>query len=571
MSVFEVWAPNASDVRLHVDGAVHSMAAQQDGWWSSAVEQVPGMRYGYSLFDGQSWSMLVPDPRTTEQPDGVHGLSQVSDRSFDWTDQAWTGRVLPGQVIYELHVGTFTPEGTFAGVIGKLDYLKELGVTTIELMPVQPFGGNRNWGYDGVQWHAVHEGYGGRRGLKELVNAAHNAGLAVVMDCVFNHFGPEGSYNGMFGPYTQAGSTPWGDIVNLSGFGSDAVRAYIHDAVRMWFEEFHVDGIRLDAVQTLWDPGAIHLLEQLTYLKNEIEATTGIPRVLIAESDQNDPRLVSAQQAGGYGLDGQWIDDVHHALHTLVSRETHAYYADFGTTEVLATTIKNVFFHAETFSAFRGRTHGRRLDTTIVPASKFVTYTTTHDQVGNRARGDRPSMNLSPAQQVLKAAVIYSLPFTPMLFMGEEFGAKTPFAFFVDHSDPELLRMTREGRLNEFRRSGWSAEDVPDPGAESTYLASKLEWTFDPEQADILEAYQTLLRLRRELKLARPYLDHLDVEYGENWLWFGHEDVALVANFSAENVAVPVGGELIYSFTAPQVSAQETVLDAWGFALIRLG
>lgn len=569
MSVFEVWAPNATKVRVHVDGTATDMFATQQGWWSCDVTKVPGQRYGFSLYDGEAWSPVVPDPRTTEQPDGVHGLSQVSDESYEWTDHSWTGRILPSQVIYELHVGTFTPEGTFDGVISKLDYLKDLGITTIELMPVQPFAGDRNWGYDGVQWHAVHEGYGGRRGLKRLIDAAHNAGLAVILDCVFNHFGPEGNYTGMFGPYTQGGNTGWGELINLNGFGSDAVRSYILDAVRMWFEEFHVDGIRLDAVHALWDPGAIPLLEQMTYLKNEVEATTGIPRVLIAESDQNDPRLVGAQQAGGYGLDGQWIDDVHHALHTLVSGEQHAYYADFGSTEVLAETLKNVFYHAETFSTFRGRTHGRRLDTTIVPASKFVTYTTTHDQVGNRAQGDRPSMNLSPAQQVLKAAVVYCSPFTPMLFMGEEFGATTPFCFFVSHSDPELLRLTRQGRMNEFKRSGWNPSEVPDPGAAETFERSRLDWEFTEEQQEIHAAYRHLLQLRHELRLARPYLEHMDVEYGDQWVMFGYDDVRFVANFSAESVTVPFGGELVYSFTDPVVSETDTTLDGWGFAILR--
>ncbi|MEJ6012630.1 malto-oligosyltrehalose trehalohydrolase [Corynebacterium sp. H127] len=568
MSVFEVWAPNATDAAVEVDGTSYPMRASEHGWWTSDVEKHPGQRYGFSLFDGTSWSPLLPDPRSTAQPDGVHGLSLVSEQGFDWSDQNWTGRILPGQVIYELHVGTFTSEGTFDALIDKLDYLRELGVTTIELMPVQPFAGDRNWGYDGVLWHAVHEGYGGRLGFKRFINAAHNAGFAVMMDCVFNHFGPEGNYNGMFGPYTQPSNTGWGDTINLMGFGSDAVRAYIQDAVRMWFEEFHVDGIRLDAVHALYDPGAIHLLEQLTYLKNDVEATTGIPRVLIAESDQNDPRLVSAQQAGGYGLDGQWIDDVHHALHALVSGEQHAYYADFGTTEVLAETLKNVFLHAETFSTFRGRTHGRRIDTTIVPASKFVTYTTTHDQVGNRAAGDRPSMNLTPEQQVLKAAFVLCAPFTPMLFMGEEFGAKTPFCFFVSHSDPKLCRLTREGRMNEFKRNGWDEGLVPDPADPDTFERSRLVWDFDAEQAGILEAYRTLLSLRQELRLARPYLEHLDVQYGESWLAFGHEDVRIVANFSAAQVRVPFGGELRYTFTAPQVGQFETVLDPWGFAIL---
>lgn len=569
MDTYEVWAPHATAVRVVIDGTSHDMEASAGGWFCSDIPRKPGQRYGFSLFNGNDWSQVVPDPRSTSQPDGVHGLSEVTDPSFAWTDNNWTGRVLAGSVIYELHVGTFTDEGTFDALIGKLDYLAELGVTTIELMPVQPFAGDRNWGYDGVSWHAVHGGYGGREGLKRLVNAAHNKGIAVCLDVVYNHFGPEGNYTGMFGPYTSGGNTGWGEVLNFTGSGSDNVRSFILDAVRMWFEEFHIDALRLDAVHAVYDPGAIHFLEQLTYLATEVEAITGIPRTLIAESDQNDPRLIGAQQAGGYGLDGQWIDDYHHALHTLVSGERHAYYADFGTVDTLAYTLKNVFFHAESFSTFRGRTHGRRLDTTIVPASKFVTYTTTHDQVGNRAKGDRPSMNLSADQQVLKAAMVLLSPFTPMLFMGEEFGAKTPFAFFVSHSDPELLRLTSEGRKREFHRSGWNEADIPDPALESTFTSSKLDWTFSAEQQEIFAAYRRLLALRRELRLARPYLEHLEVEHGEQWLSFGYEDVRVVANFSTEEVEVACGGELIFSFGTPEVTSQAVVLGAWQFAVLR--
>ncbi|AKK03495.1 malto-oligosyltrehalose trehalohydrolase [Corynebacterium epidermidicanis] len=568
MTTYEVWAPKADAVRVTVDGTEHDLYAGDNGWWHSDLAATPGQRYGFSLRTGDTWSSLLPDPRSTSQPDGVHGLSEVTDHSFAWTDQDWTGRILPGQLIYELHVGTFSERGDFAGVVDKLGYLRELGVTSIELMPVQPFAGDRNWGYDGVFWHAVHAGYGGEVGLKELVDAAHRHRIAVILDVVYNHFGPEGNDTGMFGPYTAGGNTGWGEVINFSGPGSDEVRAYVLDAARRWFEEFHIDGLRLDAVHAMYDPGAIHVLEQLTYLTKEIEATTGIPRTLIAESDQNDPRIVSSQQAGGYGLDGQWIDDYHHALHTLVSGENHGYFADFGGVDTLAHVLKEVFFHAETFSTFRGRMHGRRLDTTLVPASSFVAYTTTHDQVGNRASGDRPSMNLSPEQQVLKAAMVLLAPFTPMLFMGEEFGAKTPFAFFVSHSDPELLRLTAEGRQREFARAGWNNAEITDPTSVEAFENSRLQWAFDDEQQRIFEAYQTLIRLRKQLQLARPYLEHLQVEYGENWLAFGYDDVTVVANFSDESIEVPFTGELRYCFDASKVSEHATQLAPWDFAVL---
>lgn len=568
MNRFAVWAPHAHAVRINIDGAESDLRADEHGWWVSDEPKRAGQRYAYSISDGERYSDWVPDPRSTSQPDGVHGFSEVTADDFAWGDQDWTGRIIAGQLLYELHVGTFSPTSDFDGVIEKLGYLKDLGITTIELMPVQPFGGDRNWGYDGVLWHAVHAGYGGREGLKRLVDAAHQHGIAVILDVVYNHFGPEGNYNGMFGPYTSGGNTGWGEVLNLSGNGSDEVRSYILDAVRMWFEEFHIDGLRLDAVHAIYDPGAIHLLEQLTFLATEVEATTGVPRTLIAESDQNDPRVVAPQEVGGYGLDAQWIDDYHHALHTLVSGERHAYYADFGTVEVLAQTLKEVFFHAESYSSFRGRVHGRRLDTTLVPASRFVTYTTTHDQVGNRARGDRPSMNLTPTQQVLKAAMVLLAPFTPMLFMGEEFGAKTPFAFFVSHGDPELLRLTSEGRKREFARAGWDETEIADPADIETFTSSKLDWTFDEEQRRIHNAYRRLIALRRELGLARPYLERLDVECGTTWLAFGYDDVTVVANFSPDPVEVPFGGEVVYSFGTPTPTASGLQLDAWDFAVL---
>ncbi|WP_297851407.1 malto-oligosyltrehalose trehalohydrolase [uncultured Corynebacterium sp.] len=568
---FEVWAPYAHDVILVVDDAEHQMRRDdaRKAWWTSDVEKVPGQRYGFKLFDGTEWSAPLPDPRSTSQPDGVHGLSKVTDTEFEWTDQHWTSYELKGQVIYELHVGTFTEAGTFDGVVDKLDYLADLGVTTIELMPVQPFGGERNWGYDGVDWFAVQESYGGPEGLKRLVNAAHSKGIGVYLDVVFNHFGPDGNYNGKFGPYTTAGTTGWGDVVNFSGADSDEVRAYVLDAVRRWLTEFHIDGLRLDAVHSYDDRSAYSIMEQINLLADEIQAELGPNPIIIAESDLNDPRIISDYSVGGYGLDAQWLDDVHHALHTVVTGENNAYYEDFGTVEILADTLRHGFRFRNEYSSFRGRTHGRALDLATIPPWKLITYTTTHDQVGNRAQGDRPSQNLTPAQHALKAAVIFFSPFTPMIFMGEESYAQTPFPFFVSHTDEELLRLTSEGRAHEFARYGWDFADVPDPGDPATFESAKLDWNFNADASAMYEAYATLLKLRRELNLAREDLRELQVEHAENWLTMGYDDVFLAANFSAEPVTVPAGGELIYSFGSPTVTANETQLEPWGFAIIK--
>lgn len=566
---YRVWAPRPEDVRLHLNGETIPMTQTDGGWWIADREPQVGDRYGFELFDGTEWSKTVPDPRSQYQPDGVHGLSEVISPDFAWSDDAWTGRILPGSVIYELHVGTFSPSGDFDGVIERLDYLKDLGVTAVELMPVQPFGGNRNWGYDGVLWHAVHSGYGGPTGLKKLVDACHNAGIAVYLDVVYNHFGPDGNYNGMFAPYTAGGSTGWGEVVNINGPDSDEVRRYILDSVTRWFEEFHLDGLRLDAVHSLDDNGAFPLLEQMTVASETIAAATGIPRSLIAESDLNDPRLVTSREAGGYGMHGQWVDDIHHALHTLVSGERNGYYADFGDTATLASTLEQVFHHTGQVSTFRGRSHGREIRRDVTPASRFVTYTTNHDQTGNRAVGDRPSMNLTPAQQLLKAAVIYCSPYTPMLFMGEEYGATTPFAFFCSHTDDELNRLTSEGRTREFARLGWDPETIPTPSEESTFTDSKLDWAFTPEQEAILEGYRTLLRLRRELGMSQPDLLSMEISHGPEWISMANGGGILVANFSDSDVEVPFGGELIYSFTSPEVREDSTVLDAYGFAVLR--
>lgn len=613
LPTYRVWAPRAGAVRLHLqqaspDSSVHSHSTETtdlhevgDGWWESNRRMFSGDRYAYSLQpttgdnpdspnpdNTELWSKPLPDPRSRRQPDGPHGFSQVVDpQEFNWS-APWTGRPIDGAVIYELHVGTFAEDGTFAGVIDKLDHLVDLGVTHVELMPVQPFGGTRNWGYDGVSWHAVHEQYGGPDGLVELIDACHARGLAVVLDVVFNHFGPDGNYVGMFGPYTSGGNTGWGEIVNLNDAGSDNVRAYILDAVRMWLADYRIDALRLDAVHALHDTGAYHILEQMQHVAEAVAAETGAPRSLIAESDQNDPRLVRARSGGGYGLAAQWDDDIHHALHCAVSGENHAYYADFGSLEVLATALQRVFWHDGRYSSFRGRRHGRPVHTDMQPASAFVTYTTTHDQVGNRASGDRPSMNLTPAQQVLKAAVILCSPYTPMLFQGEEWGASTPFAFFCSHEDEELLRLTREGRMREFARSGWNPDDIPDPAAEETFTASKLKWdeVGDSDHQRILQAYRELIALRRTGGvLSNPWVAGMRVQFDESAKWLRMDRgasgaaLSLAANFSDQPVTVPLDGvaansngvrkvHWCFEDSAVDLRADTVVLQPWGCAVI---
>ncbi len=609
MRKYRVWAPYADEVELLLHGDAtksHPMTAEGDsGWFTSEQEMTPGQRYQFrvrkaeagdaeasdagandSAAESPEWSIPLPDPRSQHQPEGPHGPSEVIDLAdFTWNDHNWTGRILPGGLIYELHVGTFSPSADFAGLVEKLDHLVDLGVTHVELMPVQPFGGNRNWGYDGVSWMAVHEGYGGPRGLQQLIDACHQRGLAVILDVVYNHFGPDGNYVGFFGPYTQPGDTGWGDVVNLIGDDSDEVRAYILDAIRQWFVDYHVDGLRLDAVHALHDPGAFHILEQMQEVADTVASQTGIPRTLIAESDQNDPRLVRPRAAGGFGLAAQWDDDVHHAIHTLVSGEDHAYYGDFGTVEVLAQTLQTGFWHTDRYSSFRGRTHGRPFDLAVQPMNALVTYTTTHDQTGNRAQGDRPSMNLTAQQQLLKAAVVACSPFTPMLFQGEEWGASTPFAFFCSHESDELQRLTREGRLREFSRAGWNPDEVADPSAPETYENSILKWDEVTSGAhqQILQAYQELFALRRRLpQLTNPWADSVQVKTSGNQMQLirtnhGTKPVVLVANFSAQPADVVVtelteNPEVLQQFEQVEITAADggytVALPAWGYAVI---
>ena len=534
MTLFRVWAPESGRVDLVLDGARVKMSGEGGGWWSAAAT---GCDYGFSLDGGP----VRPDPRSPWQPEGVHAPSRTYDHSrFRWTDEHWRGVPLAGAVLYELHVGTFTPGGTFDAAVERLDHLVELGVTAVELLPCNAFDGRWGWGYDGVLWYAVHEPYGGPDGLKRFVDAAHAKGLGVVMDVVYNHLGPAGNYLPEFGPYlTDAHTTPWGPAVNLDREGSDEVRRYILDNTRMWLRDYHLDGLRLDAVHELVDDRAIHLLEQLAVEVEALGAQVGKPLWLVAESDLNDPRVVESRAAGGLGVDGQWCDDVHHALHSSLTGETVGYYVDFGSLDTLAKALTGAFVHDGTWSTFRGRTHGRPVPPSV-PGHRFVVYLQDHDQVGNRALGDR--ITLSPGLARVGAALYLLSPYTPMLFMGEEYGATTPWAFFSDHAG-SLGDAAREGRRAEFARHGWATEDVPDPQDPATFEASTLDWSAQDEQ--LLGFYRSLIALRRSrMDLSDGRRDQVAVTWDteHRWLVLRRGDVAIACNLAPVRQALTVPG-----------------------------
>ena len=566
---FAVWAPRPDRVQVDVDGARYPMQRGTDDWWRATVAAGPDSRYGFVLDEDDT---VLPDPRSPRQPEGVHAPSQL------WTPTApprdWTGRSIEGAVIYELHVGTFTPAGTFDAAIEKLQYLVDLGVDFVELMPVNAFSGTHGWGYDGVLWYAVHEPYGGPDGLLRLIDACHARGLGVLIDAVFNHLGPSGNYLPRFGPYLSSGSNPWGESVNIADAGADEVRRYIIDCALRWMRDFGADGLRLDAVHALVDTTAIHILEELSTETDTLAAELGRPLSLIAESDMNDPRLITPRDQGGLGLTAQWDDDIHHAIHTAVSGERQGYYGDFGTLEALAQTLTHGYFHAGTYSSFRGRRHGRPLDTATIPATRLLAYTLTHDQVGNRATGDRPSQNLTAGQLAVKAALVLGSPYTAMLFMGEEWGSSSPFQFFTSHPEPELGRATAEGRKAEFAAHGWDADEIPDPQDPETFTRSKLNWAevTEGEHARLLEVYRKLIALRRsEPDLDDPWLDHLRVEYDEDarWIILRRGTLAVACNLADAAVRVPVTGETVLAWAEPSVDGSGTVIPGHSFAVLR--
>ncbi|MEV5985350.1 malto-oligosyltrehalose trehalohydrolase [Streptomyces sp. NPDC052051] len=544
---FEVWAPQAARVTLHCGGATRASVRDPEraGWWTCVAEAEDGTRYGFALDDGP----VLPDPRSRRQPDGPDGLSAVVDQGrYPWR-AAWSGRALPGAVLYELHVGTYTREGTLDAATERLGHLAELGVTHVELMPLCPVPGRHGWGYDGVSLWAVHEPYGGPEALKRFVDRAHELGLGVVLDVVHNHLGPSGNHLPAFGPYfTDTYRTPWGAAVNLDGPGSDEVRAYLVDSALAWLRDYRLDGLRLDAVHALRDTRAIHFLEELSQAVDALAAEVDRPLFLIAESDLNDPRVITPRAQSGLGVHAQWNDDFHHALHTALTGESQGYYEDFARAPfaALAKTLTGGFFHDGSYSTFRGRHHGRPLDRTRVPAHRLLGYAQTHDQIGNRAQGDRLAASLSPGLLACAAALVLTAPFTPMLFMGEEWAAGTPWQFFTDHTDPGLADAVRHGRRREFAAHGWAEEDVPDPQDPATRERSCLDWS-EPERAPharVLAWYRELIALRHaQPDLSGPDLADVKVAYDEDARWFAFRrgDVRVAVNLSRQPARIPLG------------------------------
>ncbi|GII75197.1 malto-oligosyltrehalose trehalohydrolase [Sphaerisporangium rufum] len=541
--MFEVWAPAAGRVEVEIGGTErHEMAARGDGWWTA---EVPGAGHGTDYAFRLDGGDPLPDPRTRRQPEGIFGPSRVYDHGeFRWSDQAWRGRALPGAVIYELHVATFTTEGTFDAAAARIPHLVELGVDLVELLPVPPVPGRYNWGYDGVDLYAVHEEYGGPDGLKRFVDACHRAGIGVLLDVVYNHLGPSGNFLAPFGPYfNESAASFWGQAVNLDGPGSDEVRRYFIDNAVQWLRDYHMDGLRLDAVHALVDSRALHFLEELAIEVDGLAAAVGRPLTLIAESDMNNPRLVTPREAGGHGLAATWDDDVHHALHSAITGERHGYYCDFGSMAALAKVLTSAYLHDGTYSTFRGRVHGRPVDRLRTPGYRFVACLQNHDQIGNRAMGDR-----LPAEALrLGAGLLLTSPFTPMLFMGEEWGASSPFQFFTDHVEPHLKQGESERREREFLGHGyddWGAM-APDPSDEATFHRSKLNWDerSAPGHADLLGWYRDLIALRRACpELADPRLDRVVTEVSEQdrWIIVHRGTLRVAANLGEATVTVPL-------------------------------
>lgn len=491
---FTVWAPLKDNVELFLTekSTAHPLKKDERGYWSVKLENIaPGTKYFYRLDD-----KTLPDPASRHQPEGVHGPSAVVDRSFAWSDHGWSGIPLGKMIIYELHVGTFTHEGSFDGVISKLPYLKDLGINAIELMPVAQFPGSRNWGYDGVYPFAVQISYGGASGLKRLVNEAHQHGIAVILDVVYNHLGPEGNYFNEYAPFfTDKYRTNWGKAINFDDAYSDGVRYFYWQNALMWLNEFHIDGLRLDAVHAIWDCSASHFLLELSDRVAALEEQTGRKKVLIAELDLNSPRYIDAPSKGGYGLDGQWVDEFHHALHSLVTGETNGYYEDFGKTEHLVKSLRDSYVYTGQYSIHRKKLFGVPVHN---PYSKLVVFAQNHDQTGNRMLGDRLSTLVSFECLKAVASLLILSPHVPLLFMGEEYGEKNPFQYFISHTDKDLIEMVRKGRREEFSYFKWSGE-VPDPQSEETFRQCILSWSHEKEEIGkrLLSHHRFLIALRK--------------------------------------------------------------------------
>jgi maltooligosyltrehalose trehalohydrolase len=537
--VFRVWAPSAQFVELDLPPRRIAMQPEPAGWWSVTVDGDSPFDYAFVVDREEP----LPDPQSPWQPLGVHGRSRTVDHgAFRWTDDQWQAPPLAAGVVYELHVGTFTREGTFDAAIERIPHLAQLGVTHVEVMPVNEFPGEWGWGYDGVDLYAPHHAYGGPEGLKRLVNALHEAGLAAILDVVYNHIGPCGNYLAQFGPFfTSTVRTPWGEAINFSEAGSDEVREFFIGNALMWLRDYHFDGLRLDAVHAIVDTSATHVLEELAARVEDLERQTGRHLVLIAESDLNDPRVIRARDLGGYGMDAQWSDDLHHALHSILTGERTGYYADFGCMQHLAKALERGFVYDGCYSEHRGRRHGRPLDG--IAKTKLVACLQNHDQVGNRAAGERISTLASVERVKAGAALVLLAPFVPMIFQGEEWAASAPFLYFTNHVDAELGRIVSEGRKSEFAAFGWDPDEVPDPQDPATFLRSKLDWQ-ELDRAphrDVLQWYRELIALRRRLSGDA----RVEFSEAERWLRMDRGAASVFVNFGDRPKTLPARGRLL--------------------------
>jgi maltooligosyltrehalose trehalohydrolase len=489
-----VWAPFAHSVEILNNNHELPLTAVEMGYWEAKTTDIkPGDTYWFRL-DG---SKVLPDPASLFQPAGVHGPSQTVDLTvFNWNDNQWSGIEPKNLIIYEVHPGTFTAEGTFEGIAGKLKYLKDLGITAIEIMPIAQFPGSRNWGYDGVFPFAVQNSYGGPVELQRLVDASHQTGLAVILDVVYNHLGPEGNYLSQFGPYfTDKYKTPWGMAINFDDEWSDGVRKFYIENALMWFRDFHIDGLRLDAVHAIKDFGAKHFLLELRENVDSLNALLNKHHILIGESDLNDVRYINLPASGGYGLDMQWCDEFHHALHALVTGERSGYYTDFGDTALLVKSYREAYVFDGIYSNHRKRIFGNKA--TGQPGYKFIVFAQNHDHIGNRMLGERLSVLVDYETLKLIAGAVFVSPYIPLIFMGEEYGETHPFLYFTSHEDEELVRMVREGRKNEFT-AFMSKGEPPDPQAIDTFHQSKLQWNnHNDEQLRLFNYYSELIRLKK--------------------------------------------------------------------------
>lgn len=545
---WRVWAPEAAEVEVIANGVALRLERQDRGWWSSPERPPEGTEYLFSVDGGPA----RPDPRSAWQSQGVNGPSTLVDhRSFSWSDQQWVGFELSTSVLYELHLGTFSSEGTCDGAIAHLDHLVDLGVGAVEIMPVAAFAGERGWGYDGVDLFAPHRAYGGPDGLKRLVDACHRRGLGVFLDVVYNHLGPDGNYLGEFGPYfSDSYRTPWGSAVNLDANWAGGFRELILDNAEMWFAHYHLDGLRLDAVHALYDASALHILEELAERVSVLSSELERPLYLVAESDRNDPRLVQPRSSGGYGLAGCWCDDFHHALHSVLTGERSGYYEDFGSIAQLAKALRQGYVYDGCWSEHRKRDHGRF--PTGVVASELVCFLQNHDQVGNRAQGERIGQLTSLRRAKVGAGLLLTAPFVPLLFQGEEWAASSPFQYFTDHHS-ELGKAVSEGRKGEFGAFGWSPEEVPDPQELLSFERSRLDWSeleVEPH-CEMLSWYRQLIALRKQLGVASEAGEYVADAYDEaGRLRVDRRGFSVVANLGEQWLLERIDARILLSSDA---------------------